>query len=135
MLVVAADTSLRIWPVLSHATACSRTHRHLHLNLAHGVVPLDDEVVEAEPVDVLDLVEGARDLEGREWSGLALELGLEAAVSMCRGKERIGLERVKEGKAEGRRRGTVEAEAKRGTTQGRLLKWGTAEGSQLDNRG
>lgn len=79
----------------SHKASCSRlspgvtghtlehpasraTHRHLHLNLAHRLVSLDDKVVELEPVDILDLVEGTRDLERREWARLALELGLEA---------------------------------------------------------
>jgi len=55
------------------------THRHLHLNLAHGVVSLDHKVVVREAVNVANLLERALEPESRERAGLALELGFEAA--------------------------------------------------------
>lgn len=59
-------------------TLSATTHRHFHLNLAHGLVSLDDKVVVCKPIDSANLLWRALKVESGEWAGFALKLDLES---------------------------------------------------------
>lgn len=54
----------------------SSTHRHLHLDLAHRLIPHDLEIVRAEPINISDLLLTPLDDQFRELARFSVQLNL-----------------------------------------------------------